>query len=72
MNKLTQPVPDDDELFGSERSEAETEAWIVRNRDAIDESIREARQEFAEGKAGLWDSEEIIAGALKRLAEEDR
>jgi antitoxin ParD1/3/4 len=72
MNKLIQPVPDDDELFGPELSEAEMEAWIARNRDAINGSIREARQEFAEGKAGLWNSEEIIAGALKRLAEEDR
>ena len=49
MNKLTQPVPGDDELFGPELSEAEMEAWIARNRDAINESLREARQEFAEG-----------------------
>jgi hypothetical protein len=37
MNKLTQPVPDDDD-FGPELSEAEVDAWIARNRDAINES----------------------------------
>jgi antitoxin ParD1/3/4 len=72
MNKLTQPVPDDEGDFGPELSEAEMDAWIARNREAIDESLREARQEFAEGKAEPWDSEKIIAGALKRMAEEDQ
>jgi antitoxin ParD1/3/4 len=72
MNKLTQPVPDDEGDFGPELSEAEMDAWIARNREAINESLREARQEFAEGKAEPWDSEEIIAGALKRMAEEDQ
>jgi antitoxin ParD1/3/4 len=72
MNKLTQPVPDDGDDFGPELSQAEVDAWVARNRDAINESLREARQEFAEGKAEPWNSEEIIAGALKRMAEEDK
>jgi antitoxin ParD1/3/4 len=71
MNKLTKPVSEDED-FGPELSEAELEAWFGRNRDALNESIREARQEFAEGKAEPWNSEEIIAGALKRLTEEDQ
>ncbi len=64
MNKLTQPVPDDDdELFGPELSEAELEAWFERNRDALNESIREADREFAEGKAQPWDFEALLADA---------
>ncbi len=72
MNKLTQPVPDDGEDFGPELSGAEVDAWFERNRDAINESLSEARHEFAEGQAEPWDSEEIIASALKRMAEEDQ
>jgi len=69
MNKLTQPVPDD-ELFGPELSEAEMEAWIARNRDAINESLREARREHAEGKSKPWDSEEILAEVREQLRKE--
>ncbi len=72
MNKLTQPVPGDDELFGPELSEAEMEAWIARNRDAINESLREARQEFAEGKAEPWDMKEIMAEVEEELRKEGR
>ncbi|KQY27704.1 hypothetical protein ASD21_09580 [Caulobacter sp. Root1455] len=68
MNKLAQPVPDDDELFGPELSEAEMEAWIARNRDAINESLREARQEFAEGKAEPWDMDDILADLRAEFA----
>ncbi len=68
MNKLTKPVPDDEELFGPELSEAEMEAWIARNRDAINESLREARQELAEGKAEPWDMDEILADLRAEFA----
>jgi len=71
MNKLTQPVPDD-ELFGSELSEAEMEAWIARNRDAINESLREARQEFAEGKTEPWSMEDVMAEVEEELRKEGR
>ena len=67
MNKLTQPVPDDDD-FGPELSEAEMDAWIARNRDAINESLREARQEFAEGKAEPWNMDEILADLRAEFA----
>lgn len=72
MNKLTQPVPDDEELFGPELSEAEMEAWIARNRDAINESLREARQEFAEGKAEPWDMDEILADLRAEFAKSSK
>jgi antitoxin ParD1/3/4 len=71
MNKLTQPVPDD-ELFGPELSEAEMEAWIARNRDAINESLREARQEFAEGKTEPWNMEDVMAEVEEELRKEGR
>jgi antitoxin ParD1/3/4 len=71
MNKLTQPVPDDDDL-GSELSEAEMDAWIARNRDAINESIREADQEFAEGKAEPWDMDEMLADLRAEFAKSSK
>jgi hypothetical protein len=63
MNKLTQPVPDDGDDFGPELSEAEVDAWVARNRDAINASIIEADREFAEGKAEPWDFEALLADA---------
>lgn len=72
MNKPTQPVPDDDALFGPELSEAEMDAWIARNRDAINESLREARQELAEGRAEPWDMNEILAEVEEELRKEGR
>jgi hypothetical protein len=60
MNKPTKPVPEDDEAFGPALSEAETDAWFARNRDALNESIAEARQELAEGKAEPWDLDEML------------
>ena len=72
MNKPTQPVPEDDEPFGPELSEAEMDAWIARNRDAINESLREARQELAEGRAEPWDMDEIMAEVEEELRKEGR
>jgi hypothetical protein len=66
MNKLTQPVPEDDD-FGPELSEAEMGAWIVRNREAINQSIIEADREFAEGKAEPWDFEKMLAEAKQEF-----
>jgi len=63
MNKPTQPVPEDDEPFGPELSEAEMDAWIARNRDAINESLVEARRDLAEGRAEPWDFEALMADA---------
>ena len=72
MNKPTQPVPEDDEPFGPELSEAEMDAWLARNRDAINESLREARQELAEGRAEPWDMDEIMAEVEEELRKEGR
>ena len=71
MNKLTQPVPDDGD-FGPELSEAEMDAWIARNRDAINESIREADREFAEGKAEPWDMDEMLADLRAEFAKSSK
>ncbi|MGR4865182.1 hypothetical protein [Caulobacter sp. LARHSG274] len=66
MNKLTQPVPDDDH-FGPELSEAEMDAWIVRNRDAINESLDQARREHAAGLSEPWDFEKMLAEAKREF-----
>jgi hypothetical protein len=71
MNKLTKPVSDDEEEFGPALSKAETEAWIARNRDALNESIAEARREFAEGKAEPWDLDEML-GDLRAEFDKNR
>ncbi|MET3667865.1 hypothetical protein [Caulobacter sp. 1776] len=71
MNKLTKPVPDDGEDFGPELSEAEMDAWFERNRDALNESIDQARRELAEGKAEPWDTAEIL-GDLREEFEKNR
>jgi len=63
MNTLTQPVPDDDSDVGPALSEAEMDAWIARNRDAINESLVEARRDLAEGRAEPWDFEALMADA---------
>ena len=66
MNKLTQPVPDDDELFGPELSEAEMDAWIARNRKALKESLDIARRRLAEGRSDTRTVAEIIAEGTRR------
>ena len=72
MNKLTQPVPDDHLDLDPELSEAEIDAWIARNLDAINQSLREARQEFAEGKAEPWDMDEILADLRAEFAKSSK
>lgn len=67
MNKLTKPVPDDDELFGPQQSEVEIEAWVERNRDAINDMIREAREDVAEGRVEPWDFEAMLADAKREF-----
>ncbi|TCS12089.1 hypothetical protein [Caulobacter sp. BK020] len=67
MNKLTQPVPEDEEDFGPEQSDAEMEAWIARNRDGINALIREAREDIAEGGVEPWDFEAMLAEARREF-----
>lgn len=66
MNKLTQPVPDDDEPFGPELSEAEMDAWFERNRDALKVSLDVARRQLAEGRSDKRTIAEIIAEGTRR------
>lgn len=67
MNKPAKPEADhfDDlsDLYGPPLTEVEMEAWIERNRDEINASLEQARQELAEGKAMPWDIEEMLADA---------
>ncbi len=67
MNKLTKPVPENDDDFGPERSGAEMDAWIARNRDAINALIQEARQDVAEGNVEPWNFEEMMADAKREF-----
>jgi hypothetical protein len=71
MNKLTKPVPQEDD-FGPELSEAELEAWFARNREALNESIAQARKDHAEGRSKSWDGEEIMAEVREQLRKEGR
>ena len=72
MNKLTKPVPSHGDDFGPELSEAELEAWFTRNRDALNESLIQARRDHAEGLSKPWDMEEIMAEVREELRKEGR
>ena len=74
MNKPAKPEADDfddlSDLYGPPLTEAETEAWIERNRDEINASLDQARQELAEGKATPWNMDEIMAEVREELRKE--
>jgi len=65
MNKPTKPVPTE-ELLGPELSEAEIEAWIDRNREALKASLDVARRDLAEGRHDTRTMDEIIAEGTRR------
>jgi len=71
MNKLSKPRSEGEADFGPELSEADMEAWFARNREALNESIAEARRELAEGKAEPWDMDEML-GDLRAEFEKNR
>ena len=68
MNKLTKPVPDDEEDLGPELSEVEIDAWIDRNQEALKESLQVARDQIARGEYAELDIEGIIAEGRARFA----
>jgi hypothetical protein len=76
MNKPAKPEADDvddlSDLFGPPLTEAEEAAWLERNRDEINASLRRARQELAEGKATPWDPEAMMAEVRKQMRKEGR
>ena len=76
MNKPAKPEAGDfddlSDLYGPLPTEVEMEAWIARNRDAINESLREARQELAEGKTEPWTMDDIMAEVREELRKEGR
>ena len=67
MNKLTQPVPRDEELFGPELSDGDVDAWIDRNRDALKIALQEARDQIGRGEVSELDMENIIAQGRARV-----
>ncbi|MDB5457048.1 MAG: hypothetical protein JWP92_2633 [Caulobacter sp.] len=82
MNKPTKPVSDDPaadlddpEVAAMIAEDAafapEADAWLARNHDAVNESIIQARKEFAEGKAEPWDMDEML-GDLRAEFEKNR
>ncbi len=70
MNKPTKSVAADDEAdFGPELTDADIDAWIDRNRDALKEALQEARDQIARGQISTLDIEDIIAeGRVRFLA----
>lgn len=56
------PIEDD------ERYRDQVDGYIARNRDALNESLRRARQEFAEGKVSTKSFDDIVAEGRKRHA----
>jgi hypothetical protein len=54
------PIEDD------ERHRDQVDGYVARNRNALNESIRRARQEFAEGKVSTKSFSDIIAEGRKR------
>ena len=49
-----------------ELSEAQVDAFISRNREALDESIRQAREQFARGEVSKRTIADIIADGRRR------
>jgi hypothetical protein len=56
----TLPIEDD------ERHRDEVDAFIVRNRDALNKSLRKSRREVAEGKVSRKNIETIVAEGRAR------
>ncbi|WP_184717203.1 hypothetical protein [Caulobacter sp.] len=76
MNKPAKPQADDvddlSDIHGPMPTDAEWDAWAEQNRDEINESLRRARQEFAEGKSVAWDPEAIMDEVREQLRREGR
>lgn len=74
MNKPSKPIPDDEvgDGLGPIPSDEEMEAWLVRNHDAINESIIGARRELAEGKGEPWTMDDVMAEVREILRKEGR
>ena len=64
-------LPDDDAPFREPTEEewAEVDAWTERNKDALNESIRQAREQFARGE--FFTHEEVwarVRATIKKYA----
>lgn len=66
MNKRSKPVLDDGGDFGAELSEAEMDAWVERNREALKASLQAARDGLARGEVDTRTFAAIIAEGTRR------
>ncbi|MCY1648682.1 hypothetical protein OVA11_16920 [Caulobacter sp. SL161] len=71
MNKPAKPSVQPDGAFDDLMSEADCEAqfdaWLERNRDALVASLDEAQAEFDRGEYDERSFDEIIAEGIRRL-----
>ncbi len=60
------PVEDDEDFLRppTEQETAELDAWIDRNKDALNASIRRAREDFARGES--YTLEDVMAEIRER------
>ncbi|MEJ0025861.1 MAG: hypothetical protein WDN01_07530 [Rhizomicrobium sp.] len=60
------PVEDDEDFLRppTEQETAELDAWIERNKDALNASIRRAREDFARGES--YTLEDVMAEIRER------
>lgn len=65
MGESSRPLPavEDDERYRDE-----VDAFVARNRDALNASIRRGRKEVAEGKMSSRTIEDIIAEGRKKFS----
>jgi len=75
MNKLTKPAPSDvddlgpiDDGLGPIPTDAETDAWYVRNREAIIALVEEGFAEIERGEFDERSFAEIIAEGIQNNA----
>lgn len=67
MNKPAKPVAHSDDVSGTSMSDAEFDAWVERNRDALEASLDEARAQIDRGEIDTRSFAEIIAEGTRRL-----
>ena len=70
MNKLNKPVTPPQDAFETSMSDAEVDAWINRNREALTVLIEEAWEEIERGEFDNRGFAEIIAEGTPKLRDE--
>lgn len=70
MNKLNKPVTPPQDAFETPMSDADVDAWINRNREALTVLIEEAWEEIERGEFDNRGFAEIIAEGTLKLRDE--